>query len=166
MDYAKLTSVLKATALRTLGGTAGNDYSSWAEDIANDTIVTLLEKNITDETEAFALGMKIVRDKSLDHKRIESRRTEIRKQSGKDINRILTGQSAELLAASPLRIMDYESMQDRLNALSPVLLKTVRAYYIDGFSVEAIALEWQLTEDVIYKRLERARNIVAGDTND
>ena len=166
MDWKRITDTLTSTALKKLGSHAGSDYAQEAEDMAEEAVIRLLELGVIKEDAAFKLGTKIVVDNCNSHRRLESRRREIEQEYGAAINRNLTGQSAEVLAADPMEIMAYEEMKDRLDALSPLLYATVELHYIQGLPVREIADMNETTEDVIYKRLQRARDIVTGDNND
>ncbi len=166
MDLQRLNNVLLAKATTALGGSTSDDYSSWAEDLVQDTVLTLIEKGITDEDAAFKLGTKMILNQVADHRRTERRRREIERQHKTKINTTLTGQSAELLAADPLEIMAYEEMRDRLDQLSPLIYGTVEDYYIKGLSVEHIAFNAEVTEAVIYKRLQRARDFITNGEED
>ena len=158
--YKRLSNVLTAQANTALCG-----YSTIAEDIAQEAILSLIERGVDDEDTSFKLGSKIVKDLCIDHMRKEQRRGEIVQEHGRDINRTLTGQSSESLAADPFDSMTKEEALDRLCALSPLLYDTTRAHYIEGLSVVEIAKRDEITEDVVYKRLQRARDIVTGDNN-
>jgi RNA polymerase sigma factor (sigma-70 family) len=162
-NYNELFTLAKHTAVKTLGGHAGSDMSSWAEDIAQDVLVKLFEKESTlgDEDNIFGLVPLMVVRRCLNFKRDEGRRREIEQEHGDAINRNLDG-SREALSADPLEVMAYEEMRSRLDELSPKLYNTVQAHYINGLSVREIAEEQEVTEDVIYKRLQRARDMVSG----
>ncbi len=159
MDYKRLTNVLTAAAIKALGGPVGDDYTADAEDLAQDVILKLLERELS-EDDYFKLGTKMVQDLAIDLRRTEQRRREIEDEHGDSINRNLTGQSAEVLAADPHEILAYEEMRDRLDQLSPLLYSTTTRHYIDGQSVTDIAERDGVSADVIYKRLQRARNFV------
>ena len=161
MDWNRLQTTLTRTALAQLGGNV--DYTADSEDMAHDAIVKLLEKDVATEDDAFNLGTKIVIELCADLRRGEGRRREIEAEHGKTINRNLTGQSAESLAADPFEGLLKEAAFDRLCALSPLLYHTVRLHYIEGLRVWEIATQQKITEDVVYKRLQRARDIVTGD---
>lgn len=161
-NYNDLFKMAKHKAIKQLGGSLGDDYASWAEDIAQDTIVKLLEMEAEGnlkEKELFGLCKLIATRRSINHCRDENRRREIQQEHGEAINRNLDG-SRETLSADPLEVMAYEEMRSRLDELSPKLYNTVQAHYIDGLSVREIAEEQEVTEDVIYKRLQRARDMV------
>ena len=163
----ELQAVAKGMALHILGGESGQDYSAWAEDIAQDTMVDLLEYEdkgkITNKYDAFAMARLCAKHLSISFKKGEGRRREIENEFGGSINRNLTGQSAELLAADPYEILAYEEMRDRLDELSPLLYATVELHYMKGLDVSAIAEMQDVTEDVIRKRLQRAREFVRSE---
>ena len=115
---------------------------------------------------AFNQIKQIVHHKATNLRVNEGRRREIEQEHGKAINRTLTGQSAESLAADPFDSMSEEEAADRLHGLSPALYRIAIAHYIYGISVQEIARHDNLTEDAVYKRLQRARDIVTGDNND
>lgn len=160
----KLIDVLTRTAKKHLGASPYQDreIEMTAEDIAMDAIVKLLEKGVTEEDDQFALGTKIVQDLVKDHSKVETRRREIEQENGEEINRGLDG-SREYLSADPMEIMAYDEMRDRLDELGPKLYNTVQRHYIDGVSVQDIAQQEGASEDAIYKRLQRARDIVTGE---
>lgn len=169
-DNAKeLLGVARAAAVSHLGGEVGNDYAPWADDIAQDTLLKLSEREADGKLEnafvAFSLAKVIARFDSINLQTKERRRREIEEEHGESINRTLTGQSAESLAADPYEELPREEAVNRLGDLSPLLRRIVIAHYINGISVAEIARYDNLTEDVVYKRLQRARDIVKGDNN-
>ena len=164
MDWNRLQTTLTRTALSQLGGNV--DYTAASEDMAQEAIVKLLEKEVATEDDAFNLGTKIVIELCADLRRGEGRRREIEAEHGRTINRNLTGQSAESLAADPFEGILKEEAFDRLCALSPLLYHTVYLHYIEGLSVTEVSVEIETTVDVIYKRLQRARDIVTGESTD
>jgi len=167
-NYEDLLGVCKHVATQQLGGPARTDYSSEAEDIAQNVIVMLLEKEAKGELreeDMFGLAKGMARLRSITYITNETRRREIEQEHGPAINRTLTGQSAESLAADPSDLVGVEDLNDRLNTLSPLLYSTAMAFYLDGQTVEHIAKAWGITEDVVYKRLQRARDIVTGETD-
>jgi RNA polymerase sigma factor (sigma-70 family) len=168
-NYKKILGIASASARNVLGNSSGSDLTSWAEDIAQDTIVYLLEKEqsnaLRSEFAAYYLAEIVARRKALNFKRQEERRRNIESEHGAEINNGLTGQSAELLSAQADEIVAYEEMRDRLDELSPLLYNTVEAHYINGRSVEEIADEEGVTVNVIHQRLHRAREVVTGDNN-
>jgi RNA polymerase sigma factor (sigma-70 family) len=162
-NYQDLFGVAKSEATNQLGGSSGEDYASWAEDIAQDTIVRLLEmeaEGTLKEDEVFGLCKLIAFRKATNFYTKEIRRREIEEENGDKINSMLTEQSAELLAADPLEILAYDEMRDRLDDLSPLLYSTTERHYIDGLSVSEIAEQDGVTANVIYQRLHRARNFI------
>ena len=165
MDSKRLRNVLIATATKALGGQAGDDHTSWAEDIAHEAITKLLLKGALGDDDAFKLGIKIVKDLAKDHRRVERNRRTIEREHGAKINNTLTGQSAHNLAADPLEIMAYDEMKERLDELSPLIFATTELHYIQGLDVSAIAEMQGVSEPVIYKRLQRARDYVAGGSD-
>ena len=131
-------------------------------------MVLLLEKEAAGELKeesVFGLAKEMARARSINHVTQETRRREIEQEHGMSINRTLTGQSAETLAADPYEELPREEATNRLNNLSPLLRRILIAHYFDGISVAEIARHDNLTEDVVYKRLQRARDIVKGDNN-
>ena len=114
----------------------------------------------------YNFGKVIAYRKACNFQTKEHRRREIEEEHGDKINTVLTGQGAELLAADPLEILAYEEMRDRLDQLSPLLYATVQLHYINGLDVSAIADMQAVTEDVIYKRLQRARDFVTNGEDD
>jgi RNA polymerase sigma factor (sigma-70 family) len=164
-----LLKVAKAAACSILGGPVGDDYSSWADDVAQDTMVALLERDaagqLANKFVAISLCKTIAYRRAITWQATEQRRREIESEHGDDINRNLTGQSAELLSADPLEILAYDEMRDRLDGLSPLLYSTTSRHYIEGLSVAEIAEADGVTEAVIYKRLQRARDMVRGETD-
>jgi len=167
-NYEDLQGMCSNIAAMHLGGPAGVDHSAWANDIAQDVIVLLLEKEAAGtlrEEDMFGLAKEMARTRSINFSIQEKRRREIEQEHGKAINRSLTGQSAESLAADPFDGITREEALDRLCALSPLLYHTTRRHYIDGWTVCRIAETDGVTTDVVYKRLQRARDIVTGDNN-
>lgn len=167
-NYTDLLAMCTNIATEHLGGPTGADHASWAEDVAQNVIVLLLEKEAAGELrekEMFGLAKGMARLRSINHVTNESRRREIEQEHGKAINRTLTGQSAESLAADPFEGVATVEMNKRINNLSSLLYNTVNAYYILGLTVLEIAEAQEVTEDVVYKRLQRARDIVTGDNN-
>jgi len=170
-DNAKeLLGTAKAVAVRVLGGEIGTDYGSWADDIAQDVIVNLLEteenKGFESKYHAFAQCHLVAKQKSISFKKGEQRRREIEQEHGNKINSTLTGQSAELLAADPYEILAYEEMRERLDELSPLLHATTELHYIQGLPIAEIARMQDVTEDVVYKRLQRAREFIRDEQPD
>jgi len=159
MDYNKLTEVLVATAIKTLSGPTGADHTAEAEDLAQDVLLILLEKDLP-EDDTFKLGVKIVTEMGRNHVRDERRRREIEKEYGGAINRGLTGQSAESLAADPFEGIAQEEALDRLCALSPLLYHTTHLHYITGLPVVEIATMLEVDVNTVYQRLARARTAV------
>lgn len=157
INFERLAKTLTAVSVRELGGENGHDYVSEAEDISQEAIIKLLDKDLSDEDDAFKLGAKIVADLCKDLRRIESNRREIESEYGASINRTLTGQSAELLAADPLDLLIADEVKDRLEELSPLLRATLELHHMDGLSVSAIAEMQGKSEVAIYKRLEAAK---------
>ena len=168
-NYTDLLSVATNVARKILGGGVGSDYASEAEDIGQDTIVVLLKKEmegqLTHET-VFGLADIVAARKAMSHKSVEIRRREIEQEHGAAINRTLTGQSAEALSADPFEAMAVEEMTSRLKGLSPMLSWTVTEYYLNGTKASDMARDQGTTEAVIYKRLQRARDLVTGDTDE
>ena len=162
-NYDTLYGIARSEALKILGGYSGEDYSQWAEDIAQDTMMALVCLPTLDETRIHGLCKRIAQNKAATFKTTESRRREIEHTHRKEINRSLDG-SREYLSASPDEIMAYEEMRDRLDELSPLLYDTVRAHYIDGKTVTEIAEAEGVDEARIYTRLHRARAITKGET--
>lgn len=161
-DNAKeLVEVAKSIAITILGGEVGADYSDWAEDIAQDVLVELLEAEAEGKIEskyhAFAQVQLATKHRSISFQKGEARRREIEREHGASINRRLTGQSAEALAADPLDTLIAEAIPARLSELSPLLLATLRLHHIDGLPVSAIAEMQGKSEVAIYKRLEAAK---------
>ena len=150
--------VAKATRHLNGGAQARRDYGSWAESLAHDSIVELLEYEGTGNV--FKLGATICERRCRDFKRDEINRREIENEFGARINRELTGQSAELLAEDPLDGLLRDEMIDRLEGLSPMLRWTVEQYYTEGRSAEDLATEQSTSVSTIHKRLQRARDIV------
>jgi DNA-directed RNA polymerase specialized sigma24 family protein len=170
-QHAKeLTKVATAHAVQCLGGASGSDYGSWAEDMAQEALLILFERELEGKIEnkyvAFNMVKQIVTHKSSSFKGKEARRRELEREHGVGINRTLTGQSAESLAADPFDSISEEEAMRRHDELSPLLYRTSYRYYIEGWTVCGIAETDGVTEDVIYKRLQRIRDIVTGDTND
>lgn len=168
-NYKKIIGIARSAAHTILGDGSGRDQSSWAEDIAQDTIVYLLEReksgSLRSEFAAYYLAELVARRKAVNFKNREDRRRTIEYEHGAEINKGLTGQSAEIMAADPVEIMAYDEMRDRLDELSPLLYNTVEAHYIQGRTVEEIAEEEGVTSNVIHQRLHRAREVVTGDNN-
>ena len=168
-NYTDLVGVATNVARKILGGTSGSDFASEAEDIAQDAIVVLLEKEeqgqLTTAT-MFGLVDIVAARKAMSYKRGELRRREIESEHGTSINKTLTGQSAEALSADPYELMAVDEMKERLNDLSPMLRWTVKSYYIEGMTTAEMAKAQGCKEEAIYKRLQRARDIVTGDNND
>jgi DNA-directed RNA polymerase specialized sigma24 family protein len=170
-DNAKeLLGVATAEATKHLGGEVGLDYTSWADDIAQDTMIILLELEeegkIDNKYVAFNMVRQVAYHKATSFKSKELRRREIEQEHGDKINSVLTGQSAELLAADPYEIRAYEEMRERLDDLSPLLYSTTERHYMDGLSVGEIAEADEVTEDVVYKRLQRAREFIRDEQPD
>ncbi len=166
-NYDELFGMAKSCAVAKLGGAAGQDYAYLAEDLAQDVIVLLLEKEAEGtlvESEVFGLCKRMAELRSISLHKLETRRREIEQENGESINSGLDG-SREYLSADPMEIMAYEEMRSRLDELSPKLYNAVERHYIDGRSVTDIAEEDGVSEDVIYKRLQRARDEVTGDNN-
>ena len=166
IEWDRLTDVLQATACNKLAGPSGRDYTTESEDLAQDTIIKLLEKDITDNDIAFKLGVKIITELCINFIRDEINRRDIEEEFGDSINRNLTGQSAETLAADPYEILAYDEMRDRLDELSPLLYATVELHYMKGLDVSAVAELQNVTEDVIRKRLQRAREFVRDEAHE
>jgi len=168
-NYEDLLGMCSNIAAMHLGGPAGTDHSAWAGDIAQNVIVMLLEKEAAGtlkEEDMFGLAKEMARTRSINFSTQERRRREIEQEHGVAINRSLTGQSAESLAADPFDGITREEALDRLCALSSLLYHTTHRYYIEGWTVCGIAETDGVSIDVIYKRLQRARDIVTGDNND
>ena len=164
-DLDKLTGIMTAVIVEQLGGVAGDDYSSWVDDIVQDCYVSILE-TAGEAEDIYNIASVIAYRKAISFKKGELRRREIEDEHGGKINSVLTGQSAELLAADPLEVMAYEEMRDRLDGLSPLLYSTTYRHYINGLSVADIADSDAVTEDVVYKRLQRARDFVSDGDDD
>ena len=159
MDQNLINS-LTARAMQVMG--SHDDYSSYAEDIAQDAIVRLLERGIVDPEEQHRLGYVTVTFLAKNFMRDERNRRSIENTQGVAINRELDG-SREYMLVNPFDVMTYEEMRDRLDNLSPLLRETVGAHYIDGKTVDQIAADEGVSEDRIYKRLQRARDEVIGE---
>lgn len=162
MDQILVRS-LTAKAVQVMGGS--DDYASYAEDIAMDAIVRMLERGIEDPEEQYKLGITTVTFLAKNFMRDERNRRDIENKEGVAINRELDG-SREYLLVNPFDVMTYEEMRDRLDDLSPLLRETVVAHYIDGKTVDQIAADEGVSEDRIYKRLQRARDEVIGDNHE
>lgn len=168
-NYQELMSMTTSVARKTLGGPDRSDYTNYAADIAQNVVVLLLEKEAAGELreeEMFGLAKGMAKLRSITYMTNEARRREIEQEHGAAMNRTLTGQSAESLAADPFDLMATDEMMDRIDNLSPLVRRTTQQYYIEGWTVCGIAATDGVTEDVIYKRLQRARDIVTGDQND
>ncbi|KKK70803.1 hypothetical protein LCGC14_2920320 [marine sediment metagenome] len=163
VNWRRLRETLVSIALKELGGEAGSDYTDVAEDIVQSFILTLLIDKVTDEDEAFNLGTAAVIHDCVDYVRLERNRREIEAEHGASINRTLTGQSAESLSADPTDIMMADEMRARLNELSPINQATLDLHYIQGLDISAIAEMQGVTEVVIRKRLQRARDYIRAD---
>lgn len=164
-NYNDLYGVAKSTALSTLGGNIMDDYAAWAEDIAQDVIVELLELEQAgklNEDTVFGLAKTIAERQSTSLYNKERRRREIEAEHGAAINRELL-RSREALAEDPFEQATSEEMADRINNLSEKLYNTANAYYILGLTAAEIAEEDGTTEDVVYKRLQRARDYITGE---
>ena len=159
MNWMKLRSVLVATATKTLAGPTGADHTSEAEDIVQDALITLMIKDLP-EDDMFKLGVKIVTDKCRDYLKVTGRRRTIEKEHGKAINRGLTGQSAESLAADPFEGITLTEALARLEDLSPLLYHTCSLHYISGLPVVEIATMLEVDCNTIHQRLARARTAV------
>lgn len=164
---SELMGVAQSEAMKHLNTDSG-DFVSHYEDIAQDALVSLLEREaegkVDNEFVAFSLIKQIVHQTCTKLIRDETRRREIEQEHGESINNGLDG-SREYLSADPLEIMAYEEMRSRLDELSPKLYNAVERHYIDGRSVTSIAEEDGVSEDVVYKRLQRARDVITGDNN-
>lgn len=162
----KLYGVVMARITEYLGGAAGEDYASWAEDVAQDTMLELWQRELDGKVPSIEVAMsnakQIAWNRAHKFKAKETRRREIEQEHGESINRGLDG-SREYTSADPFEIMAYEEMRSRLDELSPKLYNTVEAHYIDGLSVQECAEKFECSEDVIYKRLQRARDVVSGE---
>ena len=158
-NYNSLFRLAKSEAMISLAD------QTQAEDIAQDTIVALLEIGDLSESTMYGLCKTIAGRKAMNHNNQETRRREIEHEHSHKI-RNESGQSAHILAADPLEIMAYEEMKDRLDELSPLLYSTVQAYYINGRDIEEIADQFNTTPNVIYQRLHKARTIVTGETDE
>ena len=150
--------VAKATRHLNGGAQARRDYGSWAESLAHDSIVELLEYEGTGNV--FKLGATICERRCRDFKRDEINRREIESEHGKSINKTLTGQSAEMLAADPLDTLLKDEMALRFDNLSPMLKQTLEQYYMEGKTAEELAVIQLTSVATIYKRLQRARDII------
>lgn len=164
-DHAvELMAVAQAHAVEVLKGTGGNDYHSWAEDLAQDALVALMEREAEGKIEnkfvAFALIKQFVFHKSMSFLSKETRRREIEHEHGGSINRTLTGQSAESLSADPFDGIALDEALERLENLSPLLYHTTHLHYIDGLPVVEIATMLEVDVNTIYQRLARARTAV------
>jgi len=62
--------------------------------------------------------------------------------------------------ADPLDYLEAEGVIDKIDDLSQLLRETLAALYIDGDSVADMAAQQNVTEDVIYKRISRARKLL------
>jgi len=160
-----LLDLATATAVTILGNEVGADYGDWATDIASDTMVKILEHEGEVEN-LFTFCKTTAQHLAIDFLRTELRRREIEDEYGESINRTLTGQSAELLAADPYEILAYEEMRGRLDQLSPLLYSTVDRHYMNGLSIAEIAAADDVTEAVIRKRLQRAREYIRDDAEE
>ena len=159
-DIPRLMDVISSTARKTFA----ENRAYTPEDIAQDVFTELLEYDGEVE-DVFALAITMTKRASLDILRKEARRAEIERDHGDEINAGMDG-SREYMSADPREVLAYQEMSTRLSELSPKLMETVRGYYLEGKSVASLAESEGVSEDVIYKRLERARTIVTGETDE
>jgi RNA polymerase sigma factor (sigma-70 family) len=157
-EYAK---DLIAVARATVSGTEE------AEDIAQDAYIKLMELDragrVATRFVAFKMIEVIAHQQAANLHNKDKRRREIEQEHGKSINRNLTGQSAEHMSAAPDEIIISEEVRNRLLDLSPLVYATAHSHYIDGRTVLQLAMDYACTEAVIYKRLQRARDIITGE---
>lgn len=166
MNWERIAKTLTKTATTELGGRAGMDYAGYAEDLAQDAVLALIEKDVTTEDDAFKLGTKMVADWAKNLRKGETRRREIEAVNGTTINRNLTGQSAEGLAADPLDLLVRDEMVGRFATLSPVLANTLQLVCEEGVTIPEAAERLGITPNAVYQRLWQIREITGADNND
>ena len=166
--YPELFTMCKHTATTHLGGpkgASGNDIASWAEDVAQEVILELLEreeKGEIDDNLVFGLAKLMAQRKAINMDRITRRQWLLRLEHRGAINRKVTGGSAELLGADPCDLLIQEETAEKFKELSPLVTATYELHYEQGLEVAEIARMQDVTEDVIYKRLQRARDFIIG----
>ncbi len=137
------------------------------DDVAQSAFVKLLELEdagrVANRFVAFAMIEVIAHQTAINLYNKNKRRKDIEQSHGREINRHLTGQSAEHLSAQPDDIIMSEEIRERLINLSPLVYATAHMHYIDGMSVARLTMEFACSEDVIYKRLQRARDAITGE---
>ena len=157
----ELVTKLKAQAVRALGGGVGSDYSSYADDLVQDTLLYLYERDITEEREQQALATGFIAWRANNLIRNESNRRRIELESGKEINKEVDG-SRSYTTVDPLDALESTEIVERLANLSPTLSYTFEEYHFNGKSIEEIADASGVSTASIYKRLERARELLQG----
>lgn len=162
VDWASVRVSLVGKAVNLLGNKAGLDFAAEAEDLAQDALIVLLEKEPKDTEEATRLGLAILTRDGVDHIRKEVRRREIEQDAGDVINRNL---GAEFTGDDPEQVAMAEERVERVDELTPLLRNTLEAYYIDGKTYEELAAIEGCTEAVIRKRIQRARDILLENNN-
>lgn len=153
IDWTQVTKALIGKATNYLGGGAGQDYARNAEDLAQDTLVILLEKELASTEEAIKLGTEILRRDATDLKRVESRRRELEQENGDEINRNC---GANWSGDDPSYVLEMEQELERIEKLSPVLRQTLERV-VKGLTYAEIAAQDMTTEQVIRKRVQRAK---------
>jgi DNA-directed RNA polymerase specialized sigma24 family protein len=157
-EAGRLRNVLVATATNLLGSSKGQDHCAEAEDIAHDAIVSILEyNNPAGADDPFSLGSVIVTHLALNHLRNIRNRAQITEEF---LPRLLAEFGPRFSGDDPAQVLEAEHLADMWDALSPLLNATVVAHYLDGHGVDHIAAAEDVSADVIYKRLQRARDYV------
>lgn len=130
----------------------------WDDDGRQDVYEKILTYEGTHETSNNWLS-RLYTNVMKDRARVNERRLELEKEA----KVTLLGLIGDDDTRDPSEYLAAEEAMDRLCAMSPLLYHTLRSYLF-GVPIKDIARGGDTTEAVIYKRIQRAKDII-GDTN-
>lgn len=126
------------------------------EDVRQDVYVKLLElenpPELKNKTELRKWIATVCFHHKVDTIKAEARRQDIEETGGSTL------QVSDADTADPMEYLTAEELVTKIDDLSPLLYDTLSGVYIDGLTPAELAKDQDVTEDVIYKRISRARD--------
>lgn len=164
INWEQVSKALIGKATNYLGGGVGGDYAADAEDLAQDTIIILLEKHEPVSTaEAIKLGTEILRLDCVDHRRVQGRRRELESENSEAIN---TNLAPKWGGEDPMEVIDADQqIEEALQQLSPKIRSSFEKRVLFGHSYKEIAEAEGIKEDAVRQRVSKARKILENNNN-
>ena len=132
----------------------------WDDDDRQDVYVRVLEHEGEPSSVNNAWLSRMYTNLRNNRARDDARRREI----VGDAQATLAGMVSDDNTADPLDIlMSQEEIENRVSGLSTLLYDTLVSHVVHGATPHELAVRYDVKEEVIYKRLQRARELVKGE---